>query len=154
MSSFNESEWLKLLFLLADTQQWLDDMSKQLFNQLPMENKQKKTYYLTPQTLAHIIERHYYKIPRHPQTGKFHIPLTEILHLIREAASCTTTPVPGTLHFQRIIQTEQNIGFDKDGEPTGTITIITDAAGKIMTAFPGVLNNTRQPDTISLSHLQ
>ena len=154
---FNEPEWLKLLFLLADTQQWLDDMNKELFNQLPVENKKKffhKTYYLTPQSLAHIIERHYYKIPRHPQTGKFHIPLTEILHHIREAAVSTVVPVPGTLNFQRIIQSEQPVGFDKNGQPADIITIITDAAGKIITAFPGMLNANPQPATFSLSQIQ
>ena len=144
MSSFNEPEWLKLLFLLADTQSWLDDMNKQLFNQLPVENKKKlfqKSYYLTPQSVAHILERHYYKIPRHPQTGKFHIPIPEILHLIREAATCPATPLTGTFNFQRTLQTEQPVGLDKTGEPANTITILTDAGGKIITAFPGTCNN-------------
>src|SRR5688500_6584174 len=98
MSFFNEPEWLKLLFLLADTQQWLDDMNKELFIQLPLPDKKRlfrKTYWLTPSALTHIIERHYYKIPRHPNTGKFHIPLIEILHHIREAFHLPATPVTG-----------------------------------------------------------
>jgi hypothetical protein len=41
MSSFNEPEWLKLLFLLADTQTWLDDMSKKAFHNLPITDKKK-----------------------------------------------------------------------------------------------------------------
>ena len=140
MSFFNEPEWLKLLFLLADTQQWLDDMNKELFIQLPLPDKkrfQRKTYWLTPSALTHIIERHYYKIPRHPNTGKFHIPLIEILHHIREAFHLPATPVTGCGNFQRILQTEHSIGFDKYGQPTNIITILTDAGGKIITAFPG-----------------
>ncbi|WP_276501335.1 hypothetical protein [Terrimonas pollutisoli] len=38
-----------------------------------------------------------------------------------------------------MINTEQLIGFDKAGQPTSTITILTD--GKIITAFPDTLNN-------------
>lgn len=138
--NFNEPEWLKLLFLLADTQTWLDDMAKEAFGRLPIPDKKRflrKTYYLTISALAHIVERHYYKIPRYPNAGKFHIPLIEILHHIREAYSLPVTPVTGCLNFQRVLQTEQTIGFDKNGQPTNIITILTDAGGKIITAFPG-----------------
>ncbi|MFC0772559.1 hypothetical protein [Terrimonas alba] len=144
MLCFNEPEWLKLLFLLADTQQWLDDMSKEMFIHLPLGDKKKflrKNYYLSISALAHIIERHYYKIPRYPNTGKFHIPLTEILHHIREAHALHANPVNGSLNFQRIINTGQPIGFDKAGQPTTIITILTDGGGKIITAFPGTVNN-------------
>ena len=37
--NFNESEWIKLIFLLADTRQWIDELSQQAFDQLPLENK-------------------------------------------------------------------------------------------------------------------
>jgi len=157
MHCFNEPEWLKLLLLLADTQQWLDDMNKELFIQLPLPDKKRflrKTYYPTSSALTHIIERHYYKILRHLQTGKFNIPLIEILHLIREAATSTIVPVASTLNFQRTIKTELSIGFDKNGEPENTITIITNAAGEIITAFPGTLNTAPQHDTLSLSQMQ
>jgi len=138
---FNESEWIKLLFLLSDTQQWLNDMNNQLFLQIPIENKKKflrKNYYLTVTAFAHIIERHYYKIPRHPGTGKFQITIPEILHYIREAANATTTPIHATQNLLRTIETGQTIGFDKNTEPTQIISIVTDAGGKIITAYPGV----------------
>ena len=137
---FNESEWLKLIFLLADTQSWLDDLTKQAIKRIPVPDKKKflqKSYYLDIKALAHILERHYYKINRYPHAGKFHIPVTEILHLIREAYSSQTTPAPGSNNFQRTLQTENSIGYDKAAQPTNIITILTDAGGKIITAFPG-----------------
>jgi hypothetical protein len=140
--NFNEAQWLKLVFLLADTQQWINDMAKDAFVQLPVADKKKcfrKNYYLTAEAMAHIMERHYYKINRHPQTGKFHIPVTEIVQLIRDAAELPATPVSCNLNFQRTLQTEGIIGYDKDGNATDSITVITDAGGKIITAFPGSL---------------
>src|SRR6185295_17031631 len=101
---FNEQQWLRLLFLLSDTQVWLDDMAKEFFLRLPLQDKKKffrKTYYLTISSLAHIVERHYYKINRYPQAGKFHIPLTDLLNYIREAATLPATPVRGCLNFER-----------------------------------------------------
>jgi len=140
---FNEAQWLKLVFLLADTQQWINDMARDAFLQLPVTDKKKcfrKNYYLTAEAMAHIIERHYYKINRHPQTGKFHIPVTEIVQLIRDAAELPVSPVPGSLHLQRSLQVDPVIGYDKDGNPANNITIITDTGGKIISAFPGSLH--------------
>src|SRR5260221_1269915 len=137
---FNEPEWLKLVFLLADTQTWLDDMAKECFRRIPLPGKKKfirKTYYLTASAMAHILERHYYKFNRYPQAGKFHIPVVEILHYIREAYCLPVTLLPGCLNFQRTVHIEHPIGFDKNGQPANTITIITDASGKIITVFPG-----------------
>jgi len=134
---FLETEWLKLLFLLADTQSWLDDMNKEMFRQLPVCKKRfiSKEYYLSAPALAHILERHYYKINRYPHAGKFHIPVIEILNYIREAHAIQ--PTPNGNDFQRTIQTQQSIGYDKNGQSTNNITILTDAGGNIITAFPG-----------------
>lgn len=141
MQTFNEPEWIKLVLLLADTQLWLDDMVKDALVQLNSGGRNfrdfRRTYSLTVTALAHIIERHYYKIPRHPGTGKFHIPLTEVLYYIREAAVLPAMPVKGSFNLQRTINCEQIIGYDKKGLPVQTITIITDAGGRIITAFPG-----------------
>jgi len=111
--SFNESQFIKLIFLLSDTQTWLSDLEKNTFSQLPLPEKKKlfkQSYYLSSSALAHIIERHYYKINRHPEAGKFHIELLEILHYIREAKTSTAIPVPGCNNMQRVIQTTQPIG--------------------------------------------
>jgi hypothetical protein len=139
---FNETQFLKLIFLLSDTQQWLNELNKQLIDQLPLENKKKlnrKTWNLTITALAHILERHYYQIPRHPGTGKFHIPIADILMYLRDAQSIEPSPVPGTNNLQRTLECPEKIGFDKYGNPTNCITIITDNTGNIITAFPGTL---------------
>ena len=138
---FNEDQWLKILFLLADTHEWINDMSRDIFMQLPITEKIqcfRKTYYLTAPAMAHIIQRHYFKINCHPQVGKFHIPVIEIVQLIRDAAQLPTTQVAGSSNFQRSMHTAEIIGYDKDGIPTKIITIITDTGGRIITAFPGI----------------
>lgn len=140
-AAFNEEAWLRLLFLLSDTGQWLEDMHKSLFACLPVADKRKflrKTYYLTPAALAHILERHYYKIPRHPGTGKFTIPVPDILHWLREAGAAPAEPMPGCGNFKRVVEATTPIGFDQNNQPTCFITILTDAGGRIVTAFPGV----------------
>jgi hypothetical protein len=138
--NFNEEQWLRLLFLLSDTQAWLDDIAKEFFSHVSIPGKRKffrKTYYLTPSSLAHILERHYYKIARFPHAGKFHIPVTEILHYIRDAYVLPATPVPWSLNFQRTIHAKQPVGVDKNGHSTHVITILTDGGGRIITAYPG-----------------
>jgi hypothetical protein len=90
---FNEEAWLKLIFLLSDTQDWLNEMVSGAVMQVPMNNKKRlfrKTYYITISSLAHILERHYYKIPRHPDSGKFTIPIPEILSHLRDISSVLT----------------------------------------------------------------
>ena len=140
MQEFNEQQWLKLLFLLADTQTWLDDMAKDCLSQLPVSGKKilgRKTYYLTPQSLAHIVERHYYKISRYPHAGKFHISVCEIVHYLREASHLPAAAIPGSMNFRRVLKTNGPIGFDKNGSPTNLIIIVTNASGRIITAYPG-----------------
>jgi hypothetical protein len=135
---FSEDEWLKLLFLLADTQEWLNDMHKTLFNQLPVSKKRfiSKQYHLGLPALAHILERHYYKINRYPHAGKFTIPVTDILNYIRDAHATIPVDIEGN-NKQRTIEASAPVGHDKNGKQTNVITILTDAGGKIVTAFPG-----------------
>ena len=139
MQTFNESEWIKLIFLLSDTEQWVDDLCRKAFAELPVDKKKlfKKDYYLTASSLAHILERHYYKINRHPQTGKFNIPVIDILEHIRSAYAATPTLMYGSCNFCRVFDTGEAIGFDKNGQPETCITVITDRGGRIVTAFPG-----------------
>lgn len=137
---FNEAAWLKLVFLLADTQAWVDDLAKEALRRIPIPDKKKflrKSYYLSISTLAHIPERHYYKINRYPHAGKFHISPIEILHQIREAYSIQPASLKGSQNFYRIKEASKPVGFDKYGQPTNIITILTDAGGRIITAYPG-----------------
>lgn len=141
-NSFNESQWMKLVFLLADTQSWIDEMNKDLFAAVPVSNQRKyfkKTYFLTPTALAHILERHYYKINRHPEAGKFHVSLPCLLELMRDASAVIPAPMKGCMNYHRVLETNSMIGFDKDGREERRMTVITDAGGGIVTAFPGVV---------------
>ena len=135
---FSEAEWLKLLFMLADTQEWLNDMNKVLYNQLPISKKRfiSKEYYLPVTVLAHILMRHYFKIYRYPQAGKFTIPVMDILNYIRDAYSLVPAAIGGG-NYKRTIEATATVGVDKHGQETNIITILTDVGGKIITAFPG-----------------
>ena len=137
---FNEEAWLKLVFLLNDTQDWLNEMVSGAVMQLPMNNKKRlfrKTYYITISSLAHILERHYYKIPRHPGCGKFTIPIPDILSHLRDMASEPGTPIPGSLDMQRTVNVNRTVGFDRNQLPTTYFTVLTDSGGRIITTFPG-----------------
>jgi len=138
MQPFNETSWKKLVFLLSDTQQWVNDLCREAFMQLPVEKKKlfRKDYYPTATAMAHIIERHYYKVNRHPQTGKFHVPLIEILEYIRAAHVVTPSPMSNSCNYVRVLDTGGEIGFGNSGNPATCITVITDQGGKIVTAFP------------------
>lgn len=142
---FNEQDWLKLVFLLNDTQNWIDEMCRNSLYQLPVNEKRKfrrKSYYLTIPALAHILEKHYHKIARYPQAAKFTIPVVEILSYIRDAYSVPTEPVPGCANLQRIVDAGRHIGYDRNGLSVSVLTIITDPGGKIVTAFPGFAGST------------
>ena len=139
---FNETQWLQALFLLADTQSWLQQMQEGLIWQLPVKHRKKllrKGSYLSSKALAHILERHYYKVPRHPLTGKFTIPIPQIVACIRDACQQPPETVPHSPHLQRILDTGTPLGHDPSGNTVTTITVITSTGGEIITAFPGVL---------------
>ena len=138
---FNEEAWIKLIFLLSDTQDWLNQLASGALMQVPMKNRKRllrKTYYLPLASLAHILERHHIKIPRHPGTGKFTIPVPEILSYLRDISAEPGTPLAGSLDFRRTVNVGKIVGFDQDQLPTTYITVLTDAGGRILTAFPGI----------------
>ena len=140
---FNETQWLQALFLLADTQSWLQQMQEGLIWQLPVRHRKKllrKGSYLSSKALAHILERHYYKVPRHPLTGKFTIPIPQIVACIRDACQQPPQEVPCSPHLQRVLDTGTPLGHDTSGNTVTTITVITSTGGEIITAFPGVLS--------------
>lgn len=142
--SFDEEQWIKILFLISDTQEWLNELQRKIIYQLPFQNKRKifrKAYHLPITALAHILERHYYKIQRYPCTSKFTIPVSEIISFIRDASEKPTEAVNGTNNFYRVIHTGKIIGINLCNQMTDAITIITDAAGEIITAFPGTIQN-------------
>lgn len=138
---FNEEAWIKLIFLLSDTQDWLNELANGALMQVPMKNRKRllrKTYYLPLSGLAYIIEQHHYKIPRHPGTSKFTIPIPEILSYLRDISEEPGTLVAGSLDFKRTVNVGKIVGFDRDQLPTTYITVLTDFGGRILTAFPGI----------------
>jgi hypothetical protein len=142
-TGINENQWINILFLISDMQTWLDEMQERVIYQLPVKNKKRllqRSHYLAASALAHILERHYFKIPRYPNAGKFTIPVTNIVSYIRDACIQTAMPVINSSNLQRILDTKQVIGFDRYGKPASVITVVSDAGGKIITAFPGTLN--------------
>ena len=144
MQTYNETEWLRLLFLLSDTQQWLEEMQKTLLRSLPCKTPEKlfkKNCYLSVAAFAHILERHYHKIPRHPGTGKFTISIPEILQHIKQAAEQSSLPQNGTTNTFHQYNTNSELGYDKSGQPSQYITVIVDEKGNIKTAFPGLLKD-------------
>jgi hypothetical protein len=137
---FNEDAWIKLILLLSDTQDWLNELVNVVVMQVPMKNRKRllrKTYYLTVSSLAHILERHYYKIHRHPETSKFTIPVPEILSYLRDISAETGIPIDGSLDFRRTVDVHKVIGFDRNQLLTTYITVLTDSGGQIKTPFPG-----------------
>jgi hypothetical protein len=146
---FNEEAWIKLIFLLSDTQDWLNELANGALMQVPMKNRKRllrKTYYLPLSSLAHILERHHFKIPRHPGTSKFTIPVPEILSFLRDISEEPGTPVAGSLDFKRTVNVSKIVGFDRDQLPTTYISVLTDSGGRILTAFPGIHFNLQTED--------
>ena len=138
--NFNEAEWIRLLFMISGTQLWIEEMEKRIIYLVSFEEKKKlfkSAYYLSASACAHILEKHYYRIPKHPESSKFTIPIHEILHYIREAGYITPRNISGSLNYERIMEVDRPIGFNINGELTCIITIITDASGYIKSAFPG-----------------
>ena len=139
---FNEAQWLQALFLLADTQRWLEQLQESLIWQLPVKHRKKllrQNGYLGAKALAHILERHYYKVPRHPLTGKFTIPIPQIVASIRDACREPPQPVPRSPHLQRVLDTGIPLGHDPSGNIVTIITVISSTGGEVITAFPGVI---------------
>ncbi|MGN7784744.1 hypothetical protein ACTJIJ_09465 [Niabella sp. 22666] len=139
---FHEAQWLQVLFLLADTATWMQQLQEGLIWQLPVKQHKKllrKNWYLSVTVLAHILERHYYKLPRHPLAGKFTISIPEIVNAIKEAGQLSPQPIAGSTNLQRVWEAGCPLGYDPAGNTVTTLTIISSAAGEIITAFPGRL---------------
>jgi hypothetical protein len=150
---FNELEWMRVIYLLADTEAWVRELFSKTMEQVPIPDKRRlfrKSYCITAAALVHILERHYYRVPRHPGAGKFTIPVTEILHWIREAARQPAIPLTGSLNFIRCFETGTVVGHDREGLQVSNITVITNAGGEIQTAFPGNVENRMETMTCDM----
>lgn len=137
---YSEPELIRLLYALADIQQWISELSSAALSQVPHMGKkklQKIDYYLSVSALVHILERHYHKIQRHPGAGKFCISISSILDYIGQAKDCTQQKAINHSGSYRILLCDTIIGFDQEGRSTSWLTVFTDIKGNITTAFPG-----------------
>jgi hypothetical protein len=140
--SFNEEEWLNLLFMMNDMQYRINQLARHTLYSVPMKKKKKlfcENYYLSLNALTHILERHYYKLPYHPGVSKFIVSIPDILYYLRRAAHLPALPIEGSVNLQRVFTAATIIGTDISGLPTNDMTVITDVDGRIITAFPGRL---------------
>jgi len=91
---------------------------------------------ITPRGLKHVLDRH---IPSGAlSSGKSLFSSGEdVSALISEAETVPPTRQAGG-NFQRIVNAGKTIGIDRaTGQPTNIYTVITNAAGELVTAFPG-----------------
>jgi hypothetical protein len=88
--------------------------------------------------MAHVLEGHTAGGALSAGKSIFHA-AEEVPGLIRAAEG--TVPVKQAVgrNFQRIVNAGREIGIDRaTGKPTSTYTVITNAANKLITSFPGV----------------
>ncbi|ULT43976.1 hypothetical protein KRR40_11675 [Niabella defluvii] len=68
--------------LIADTEQWLQQLHKEVFYQLPFKQHKKllrNNWWLSASVLAHILERHYAPMARHPGAGSLPLAWSALL---------------------------------------------------------------------------
>ena len=138
VSPFIEDDFISVLNNIHRLRQQIDLLSKKLM-WLVAEDKSTRyfpsSYYLTAYGLAHILDRHYYKIDRYADKAKFTIPIFEIVKLIRQASVLQVETIPGKSE-RRVLNAGRIIGISATGTPCRRISIITDAYGYIRTAYP------------------
>src|SRR5262249_42797728 len=87
--------------------------------------------------LAHVLARHVAGGAKTAGKSLFHGGEAEVVSLIREAGSVTRVAQPNG-NFARVVDAGGIIGVDRvTGAPTSVYTVITDAAERLVTAFPG-----------------
>ena len=134
-----EEKWIKNLLLLAEIQRWTDESSKNLINMAvgPEKSFVWKHLHLTAACFSEILVNHYYKIQKEQDTARFCIPVHDIILYMQAAAEDPAEPVPDRPFFQTLANAGEFIGYDRNNFPTCFFTILSDASGRILTAFPG-----------------
>jgi hypothetical protein len=82
---------------------------------------------------------YYHKIARHPEAGKFTMPVPDLLTLLKQSRHLPTTPIPGRDGIYREVDVGKIIGYDRAGKNTSFVTLISHPQGRIETAFPGII---------------
>ena len=139
--TFNEQEWIKQIMIINDVYRWCEEQGLNVFYKLPVDEKRKfrhQNYFLTVQVVAHILETHFIENSKVPLKSKFTCSVVELFTHIRDAWNIEALAVPDSTKSYRIVAPGKEIGT-KDGKPVEKFTILTNADGKILTAFPGFL---------------
>lgn len=135
---FCEDEFITLINTLHRSRKELDSLSRRIMWMIPGDRKTRffpSSYFLTAIALSHILDRHFYKVPRYPEKSKFTIPIPEIVRLIRLAYLQPAEPMVGHCR-QRILPAGMVIGRNHDGRPCRHIKVVSDLYGFIRTAYP------------------
>jgi RHS repeat-associated protein len=92
---------------------------------------------ITARGLEHVLERHGAGGARTAGKSVFNAG-EDIVGLIRQAETVPAAQQAGRTTFERVVNAGRTIGVDRaTGQPTSTYTVITSAAGDLVTAFPG-----------------
>jgi hypothetical protein len=92
---------------------------------------------ITSQGLAHVLQRHGIEGAKIAGKSIFNAG-EDIIGLIRQAERVPAVQQAGRQTLQRVVDAGRIIGTDRaTGQPTSIYTVITDAAGRLKTAFPG-----------------
>jgi RHS repeat-associated protein len=92
---------------------------------------------ITTRGLAHVLGRHVAGGAITAGKSLFHGGEAEVVSLIREAGSVARVAQPNG-NFARVVDAGRIIGVDRaTGAPKSVYTVITDAAERLVTAFPG-----------------
>jgi RHS repeat-associated protein len=93
---------------------------------------------ITEDRFIHLIQRHYPRAGMYLTKSKFTLSVREMVELIKKAAQVPKSLQNGG-NFERIVEAGKIIGIDAmTGRPTTVFTIITNKAGDLITAFPGI----------------
>lgn len=94
---------------------------------------------VTEEGFTHVMKRHYLE-GFFPKKSKFTMGVREIVGLIKNSAQVPKRILTNSGNFERVIDAGRVVGIDGfTQQPTTMMTIITNAAGDLQSAFPGVL---------------
>ena len=93
---------------------------------------------VTEEGFLHVIQRHYPRAGMFLFKSKFTLGAREIVAMIKKSAQVPKYLQRGG-NYERIIDAGKNVGIDAmTGKSTNFFTVITNKAGDLITAFPGM----------------
>ncbi len=155
---FDDASWLRMIYLISETQAWLNQLETYSFHRLPFTGRHRLTqqgFRLSATVLARVADRcTHAKQP--PKPGWFSVPVMELLPLLirlnsarperldprgkgNERSRADDDPrTDGNALFTRTLDTAGIIGMDRRGLATSMLTVIQDSSGRILAVLPGM----------------